>query len=109
MTALYAELVEDPRIRELVLGRIRAEYERTCRWLLAICEQRRLLDRSPVLQRSVALRNPYVDPLHALQVALLRRGRALERADGPDDQRQAVLSTLLHSINGIAAGVQSFG
>ena len=32
-----------------------------------------LLDDAPVLQAAITLRNPYVDPLSLLQVALLRR------------------------------------
>jgi phosphoenolpyruvate carboxylase len=99
---LYAELVEDDGVRERVYGRIREEYERAVRWVLEVTGQRELLDNSPVLQRSVRLRNPYVDPLHHVQVRLLR-----ERRRAPDDPgvREAVGLT----VNGIAAGVQTTG
>jgi len=111
VTELYADLVDDPKVRDQILGRIRQEFDTTCRWLLAIAEQDRLLDRSPVLQRSVALRNPYVDALHAAQVHLLRRWRSSEGAagTGQDEGAAPILSAILHSINGIAAGVQTFG
>ena len=66
----------------------------------------RLLDGAPVLQRSVALRNPYVDSLSELQVRLLARLRAL----APDDpERQRVLRLVQLTVNGVAAGLQSTG
>jgi phosphoenolpyruvate carboxylase len=108
VTELYAGLVSDARIRQRILGRIQGEYRAACRWVLAISEQERLLDRSPVLQRSVALRNPYVDALHVAQVHLLRRRRGRNPDQGEADS-EALLSAILHSINGIAAGVQTFG
>jgi len=65
-----------------------------------VTESRALLDRQPVLQRSVELRNPYVDPMNALQVELLRRHR------GGDD---AARRPLLRSIAGIAAALRNTG
>jgi phosphoenolpyruvate carboxylase len=66
-----------------------------------IAEVRELLDRQPVLQRSVRLRNPYVDPMNAIQVELLRRWR--ETGD------EAVKRPLLRSIAGIAAALRNTG
>ena len=89
----YAGLVEDETLREAIWARIRAEYERTRELVLAVTGQARLLDRTPVLQRSIERRNPYVDPLSFIQVELLRRlrpGRRLRgarAADAADDQR----------------------
>src|SRR5207244_325534 len=91
VTELYADLVTDQGVRSRILDRIRGEYELACRHLLAVTEQRELLDRSPVLQRSVALRNPYVDPLHAIQVHLLRRWRGLDQR-ASEAEREQVLS-----------------
>ena len=66
----------------------------------------RLLDGSPVLQRSVTLRNPYVDSLSELQVRLLARLRAL----APDDpERDRVLRLVQLTVNGVAAGLQNTG
>jgi phosphoenolpyruvate carboxylase len=85
---------------------IEAEFHRTVRWLLRITGRERLLDGAPVLQRSIGLRNPYVDALSEVQVRLLRRLRAL----GPDDPARAMHQRLVQlSVNGIAAGLQNTG
>jgi phosphoenolpyruvate carboxylase len=87
---------------------IETEYESSVAAILQITRQHELLEQSSRLARSIKLRNPYVDALHVAQIALLRRYRAL-----PDDAPQATRSTLLdaihHSINGIAAGLQTTG
>jgi phosphoenolpyruvate carboxylase len=71
-----------------------------------VLEQAALLDNVPVLQRSIARRNPYVDPLNFMQVALLRELRQL----APDTPRyHAVLRAVLATINGIAAGMKTTG
>jgi phosphoenolpyruvate carboxylase len=72
----------------------------------AIVEAKALLDRQPVLQRSIRLRNPYVDPMNAIQVELLRRHRD---PVATDDEREAVRRPLLRSIAGIAAGLRNTG
>ncbi len=71
IAAGYLDLVEDASLYEP----IRAEHERTVASVLEIVEARELLDRHPVVQRSIRLRNPYVDPMNAIQVELLRRWR----------------------------------
>ncbi|MEO8229639.1 MAG: phosphoenolpyruvate carboxylase [Chloroflexota bacterium] len=86
--------------------RIEAEHERTVRLLLRLTRRDHLLDGLPVLQRSVELRNPYVDSLSELQVRLLARLRRLS----PDDPARAELLRLVQlSINGIAAGLRNTG
>ena len=85
---------------------IETEYRRTVALLGRITGRQRLLDGSPVLQRSVALRNPYVDSLSELQVRLLARLRALS-ADDPE--RERVLRLVQLTVNGVAAGLQSTG
>jgi phosphoenolpyruvate carboxylase len=87
---------------------IEAEYDRTVEAVLGITRQSELLERSPVLARSIRLRNPYVDALHIAQVVLLRRYRSLPD-DAPADERAHVLDAIHHSINGIAAGLQTTG
>ncbi len=62
-----------------------------------------LLDSDPTLQRSIRLRNPYVDPMNILQVDLLGRWRADDRPQGP------LLDALLSTVNGIARGLQNTG
>ncbi len=85
---------------------IEAEYHRTVALLLWVTRRERLLDGAPVLQRSIVLRNPYVDALSEVQVRLLRRLRALP-ADDPE--RDAHLRLVQLSVNGIAAGLQNTG
>jgi phosphoenolpyruvate carboxylase len=82
---------------------IQAEFERTVARVLALKEERALLDTDPVLQRSIRLRNPYVDPMSLLQIDLLGRWRAAGRPD--DDMFRALLA----SVRGIAQGLQSTG
>jgi phosphoenolpyruvate carboxylase len=98
----YADLVEDETLRQPIWARIRTEYERTRELVLAITGQARLLDRSPVLQRSIERRNPYVDPLSFIQVTLLRR----LRTDGASEE---LVRPMLLTINGIAGGLRNTG
>jgi phosphoenolpyruvate carboxylase len=74
--------------------------------VLEITGNQNLLDDSPVLQRSVRLRNPYVDPLSYVQVSLLRNLRALPE-DSPE--RDEVQKTLLLTISGISSGMLNTG
>jgi phosphoenolpyruvate carboxylase len=85
---------------------IEAEFHRTVAELLRVTGRARLLDGAPVLQRSIGLRNPYVDSLSELQVRLLRRLHALP-AD--DRDRGRVLRLVQASVNGVAAGLQNTG
>ena len=98
---MYVDLVDDaarPLFRQ-----VEEEFERTVRAILEIREADALLDSEPTLQRSIRLRNPYVDPMNVVQVDLLRRWRQDERPDG------VLLDTLLSTVNGIARGLQNTG
>jgi phosphoenolpyruvate carboxylase len=97
----YLELVPEDAERERVFRAIEAEHDRAVEAVLTIVEARKLLDRQPVLQRSIRLRNPYVDPMNAIQVELLRRWR--ETGD------ESVKRPLLRSIAGIAAALRNTG
>jgi phosphoenolpyruvate carboxylase len=66
-----------------------------------------LMDGDPVIQRSVHLRNPYVDPLNYLQVEMLRRLRSLADQDG--DEAARCREIIVVTINGIAAGLRNTG
>jgi phosphoenolpyruvate carboxylase len=81
-------------------GALSEEHERTVVAVLAIVQADELLDRHPVVQRSIHLRNPYVDPMNAIQVELLRAWR------GGDE---AARRPLLRSIAGIAAALRNTG
>jgi phosphoenolpyruvate carboxylase len=99
---LYANLVLDTSIQERVFAMIREEFERTRRQLLQITQQSHLLEANPVLARSIRLRNPYVDPMSLIQVALLGRKRG-----GEDSQE--LNYALAATINGISAGLRNTG
>ncbi len=100
----YAALVRPAALRHRIFGRITREFALTKRALLAISNQREILDSAPVIQRSIRLRNPYTDALNYLQAELLRRART---ARAPDQDQ--LNSALLLSINGIAAAMQETG
>jgi len=88
---------------QAIAAEIRAEYALTKEQVLKIKGCARLLDAEPTLQRSIRLRNPYLDPMHLMQVDLLSRWRAGSRTD------RDLLAALLASVNGIAAGLQGSG
>jgi phosphoenolpyruvate carboxylase len=92
----YLSLVAD----QSLWPRIAEEHARTLDAVLEIVEADELLDRHPVVQRAIRLRNPYVDPMNAIQVELLRRYRA---GDAAAEQ------PLLRSIAGIAAALRNTG
>ncbi len=96
----YLELVGDDLLGARVFGVLRAEHDRARDAVLQIVEARELLDRHPVLQQSIRLRNPYVDPMNAIQVELLKRWRAGD---------EGALRPLLRSIAGIAAALRNTG
>ena len=102
----YSTLVEDREVRDRLWERVSKEHAATMRALLYISEQEDLLDNAPVLQRSIRLRNPYVDPLSYVQVSLLRRFRSLPE-DSPE--REAIAHPLLLTIAGISSGLLNTG
>ena len=104
---LYADLVEDKALRDRVYNLLYDEFELTRRMILAVTGQSKLLETNPVLERSIRLRNPYVDPMSFIQVELLRRKRALVKSGesvSPELDR-AITAT----INGISAGLRNTG
>ena len=90
IAAVYATLA-DPADREAVFPRLDAEYRRTEAAICRLTGQRDLLDEAPWLQRSIRVRNPYIDPMNYVQVALLRRlrGRPRRRRSRGDARRRA--------------------
>jgi phosphoenolpyruvate carboxylase len=98
----YAALVGDQGVRERVFEMIKEEFERTRRMILRLTGQAELLSTNQVLARSIRLRNPYVDPMSLIQVALLKRKREGEESE-------ALNYALAATINGIAAGLRNTG
>ena len=102
LASRYAELVADAKLRKKIFTAIDAEWRRTAQALSLITGDKQRLAGNAALQRSIRHRFPYIDPLHHLQVELVRRYRA-----GQTDQR---VQTGIHiSINGIAAGLRNTG
>jgi len=104
IAAVYATLAE-PAVREAVFPRLREEYRRTEAAICRLSGQHDLLDEAPWLQRSIRVRNPYVDPMNYVQVALLRRLRGHPDEAEAEEMRDAVRL----SVNGIAAGLRNTG
>ncbi len=103
---LYASLVEDEALRTRVFTTLEAEYNLTTKMILSITQQKTLLQTNPVLERSIRLRNPYVDPMSLIQIELIRRKRALP----PDSPEAAELNRAISAtINGISAGLRNTG
>ncbi|MGZ5182170.1 MAG: phosphoenolpyruvate carboxylase, partial [Ramlibacter sp.] len=102
LASRYAGLVADTRLRRRVFGAIEAEWHRTVEALFLITGERQRLAGNPALERSIRYRFPYIDPLHHLQVELVRRYRA-----GKSDE--SVQRGIHMTINGIAAGLRNTG
>jgi phosphoenolpyruvate carboxylase len=98
IAAAYDTLV-DPQHRRFI-EMLRAEYERTREEVLKVRGGERLLDGEPTVQRSIMLRNPYIDPMHLVQVDLLRRWRAGGRSD------RELLNALVATVSGIGQALQ---
>jgi len=104
IAALYAQLT-DAATRTLIYDDLAAEFDLTVRAVLEIAQTPELLEKEQVLRRSIKVRNPYVDPLNYIQVALLQR--LTETQDGATAQQ--LRAAVLLSVNGIAAGLQNTG
>jgi phosphoenolpyruvate carboxylase len=104
---LYASLVEEEALRDRVFATLEAEFNLTHRMILEITKQKSLLETNPVLNQSIRLRNPYVDPMSLIQVELIRRKRAAMANGEPDspELNRAISAT----INGISAGLRNTG
>ncbi len=114
----YVNSLVMPKLKSIFTS-IEAEYESTLAEVLAVTGESVLLDSQPVLKRTLAVRDTYLEPLHHLQVALLRQyrdaglaGRSMATAPGG----RRALSTdptleraLLTTVNGIAAGMRNTG
>ena len=95
----YASLLATPDAAR-IWASVREEHARAEAAILAITGEPKLYARRPELRERLAERNPWIDPLSAIQTELLRR-----LAEGDESVRQPLLTTMA----GIAAGVQSVG
>ena len=101
----YERRLVEPELHEL--GRLlRGRLQKAISGLLALRNRSELLDENRTLQRSIALRNPYVDPINLLQVELLYR---LRHEDLSPEAREQIGDALKMTINGIAHGMRNTG
>ena len=107
IAALYVELAPDQVAAQSIFAAILEEYARTREAVLSISGHTELMQSEPVIQRSIQLRNPYVDPLNYIQVEMLRRLRALPDADSAE--AETLREIIVLTINGIAAGLRNTG
>jgi phosphoenolpyruvate carboxylase len=107
IAALYAALVPEREYAESIFRQIRVEYALTRRIVLQITQHSELMEEDAVVQHSVHLRNPYVDPLNYIQVEMLGRLRALpdQNSAAAEQLREVIAIT----INGVAAGLRNTG
>lgn len=103
---LYASLVEPKALRDEFFGRIKTEHALSRDMIKQVTQQEELLETMSAIKTSIERRNPYIDPLNFLQVALLRQLR--EMNEDSDDYRSLLAATLA-TINGIAAGMKTTG
>jgi phosphoenolpyruvate carboxylase len=94
----YEDLVDERYHRFIPV--LRSEYQRSKEMVLRVKGAERLLDGEPTIQRSIRLRSPYIDPMHLVQVDMLRRWRAEGRVD------RETFAALLASVNGISHALQ---
>ena len=99
--AQYAALADPAKQR--FFADIEAEFELAKTRILEVKQLDRLLDDQKVLQRNIRMRNPYVDPLHLLQIDMLKRWREGNRED------DGLLEALKATVKGIALGIQNTG
>jgi len=102
----YAGMIKDDEVRRRIFTEIENEYKLTSELILQITGQDEILDNVPIIQESIRLRNPYVDPLSYFQVRLLKELRETRERNGDDAE---LLREVLLTINGIAAGLRNTG
>jgi phosphoenolpyruvate carboxylase len=103
----YASLVPDEAVRVRIFDTIAEEFHRTEMAILDITGQKSLLEREPVLAKSVQLRNPYIDPLNYIQVEMIRRLRNLEDKTGAETD--GIRGVIELTINGVSGGLKNTG
>ena len=102
----YLKLAHNKNTVKTIFKMINQEYELSCKTLLKITGEENLLDKNKSLQRSLLLRNPYIDPISFIQVKFIDQFR---RKKLPKTQKDLLLLLLRSTVNGIAAGVRNTG
>ncbi len=102
----YSFLVSPRELGKRVFKKVRNEYELTEEIVLQITGQDNILENNQFLRKSIELRNPYIDSLSYIQVALLRR---LLKSDMPEEEKEALKDIIKLTVNGISAGLKNTG
>jgi len=103
----YADLVEDPAVRDQIFGMIMEEREKT-RSMLEKLRGRPMAERRPRMLKTLQLRADALRVLHLQEIELLARWRKLKK-DGAQAAADRMLPELLLSINAIASGLRTTG
>ena len=102
----YVSLCNNKKIANQIFNLINKEYELSCSAVLKITGEKNLLDADKSLQRSILLRNPYIDPISFIQVKFVKQFR---KKNLSKNQREILLMLLRSTVNGIASGVRNTG
>ncbi|MBI5406946.1 MAG: phosphoenolpyruvate carboxylase [Nitrospirae bacterium] len=103
---LYSGLVPDKKTGDKIFGMIKSEFALSREMILLITGQERLLDNDKGLQRSIQLRNPFMDPINYMQVNLLNQLRKEGLIEG---EQKGLADAVLLTISCIAAGMRNTG
>ena len=107
IAGMYVDLTPDRDAAGKIFQTIKDEFELTRRMILTLTGHSELVDSDPLIQRSVKLRQPYVDPLNFIQVELLQR---LQEISDPDSEEAvAIQDAISVTINGIASALRNTG
>lgn len=104
----YSQLCSADETAKRIFEKIRFEYSRTVKYVLAVCHIGELLENQEALRLSLQRRDPYLDPLNHIQVMLLKKYREEEKTRDKE-QENSYLAPLMRSINAIAAGMRNTG
>lgn len=107
IAAMYVQLAPNAEAARRIFEQIWREFQLTREMILSITGHQELMDSDPLIQRSVKLRQPYVDPLNFIQVELLRRLRNHPQPEG--DDAMALQEAIAVTINGIASALRNTG
>jgi phosphoenolpyruvate carboxylase len=102
----YSSLCENQEQARVIFSRIEEEYQRTCDMVTKVAQVKTLMEETPSIALSLSRRDPYLDPLNYIQIAMMEKYRDPSTSDEESEQW---LNPLLRSINAIAAGMRNTG